>query len=160
MNCPIRTDPAPDEGHNQNPPELASEITTNNTLNHRRNSTSLRNSRIHLDDGSHGSLGEEIAVEGDGECRGRKDGKGVQVNVQQNKSNIPPWAGVGGQSGHEDQSWFGGKTHKLKKVLAKYCKFIGPGFMVSVAYIDPGGCHSTVLITRVLVLTENRKLCH
>ncbi|TQV97517.1 hypothetical protein V2A60_006728 [Cordyceps javanica] len=28
--------------------------------------------------------------------------------------------------------------HKAKKVLFNYAKFVGPGFMISVAYIDPG----------------------
>ncbi|KAE9975779.1 hypothetical protein BLS_002413 [Venturia inaequalis] len=141
MNCPIRTDPAPDEGHNQNPPELAREITTNNSLNHRRNSTSSRNTRIHLDDGSHGSLGEEIATKEDGTRREGKDGKQVGVDVQRRKSEIGSLFGVFGNGRQPDQgnqSWFSGKTHKLKKVLIKYSKFIGPGFMVSVAYIDPG----------------------
>ncbi|OAA59499.1 transporter protein smf2 [Cordyceps fumosorosea ARSEF 2679] len=30
------------------------------------------------------------------------------------------------------------RLHKLKKVLFNYAKFVGPGFMISVAYIDPG----------------------
>ncbi|KAJ6781169.1 hypothetical protein PWT90_10940 [Aphanocladium album] len=30
------------------------------------------------------------------------------------------------------------RLHKLKKGLVNYGKFIGPGFMISVAYIDPG----------------------
>jgi metal iron transporter len=139
MNCPIRTDPAPDEGHNQNPPELANETTTNNTLNHRRNSTNSRNSRIDLDDGSHGSIGEEeLVIEEDGTRAAEKNGKEMQVNVQQEKSSKKAWFGNAGQSVTGDHSWFGGKTHKLKKILIKYSKFIGPGFMVSVAYIDPG----------------------
>lgn len=162
MNCPIRTDPAPDEGHNQNPPELAREITTNNSLNHRRNSTSSRNSRIHLDDGSHGSLGEEIAAEEDGARGGRKDGKQVKVDVQRSKSDIGSLFGTfgnGRQPDQGDQSWFAGKTHKLKKILIKYCKFIGPGFMVSVAYIDPGKSFNyTQLMFTSLMAT--RKLCN
>ncbi|KAM3553926.1 hypothetical protein MY1884_006406 [Beauveria asiatica] len=30
------------------------------------------------------------------------------------------------------------RLHKLKKALFNYAKFVGPGFMISVAYIDPG----------------------
>jgi metal iron transporter len=162
MNCPIRTDPAPDEGHNQNPPDLANEITTNNTLNHRRNSTNSRNSRIHLDDGSHGSIGEEeLVVEEDGVRAVEKNGKEMQVDVQQEKSGKKEWLGNGRQPAENNHSWFGGKTHKLKKVLIKYSKFIGPGFMVSVAYIDPGSYPSiAILLSAVLMKFSNRKLCH
>jgi hypothetical protein len=31
-----------------------------------------------------------------------------------------------------------GFIHKIRRKVVKYTKFIGPGFMVSVAYIDPG----------------------
>lgn len=31
-----------------------------------------------------------------------------------------------------------GFVHKIRRKVVKYTKFIGPGFMVSVAYIDPG----------------------
>ncbi|OAQ99211.1 hypothetical protein LLEC1_07668 [Akanthomyces lecanii] len=30
------------------------------------------------------------------------------------------------------------RLHKIKKVFFNYMKFVGPGFMISVAYIDPG----------------------
>jgi metal iron transporter len=154
MNCPIKSDPAPDEGHNQNPPEHANEITTNNTLNHRRNSTTSRNSRIHLDDGSHGSIGEEQPIEGaDGALE--KNRKGINVEVRRQKNETEPWSGNGGQPSKGDHSWFGGKTHKLKKVLIKYSKFIGPGFMVSVAYIDPGSYLSIAVLPASQMLIES-----
>jgi metal iron transporter len=135
MNCPIRTDPAPDEGHNQNPSDLANEITTNNTLNRRRNSTSSRNLRIDLQDGSHGNIGgAQETIEKDAGLGNEKNVKEMDVEVQQdNHTDKKSWFG---NRGHD--SWIGGKLHKTKKVLVKYSKFIGPGFMVSVAYIDPG----------------------
>jgi metal iron transporter len=166
MNCPIRTDPAPDEGHNQNPPEHANEITTNNTLNHRRNSTSSRNTRIHLDDGSHGSIGEDkLIVEERGASPGAKNAEDVQADAQEEKqgekSGNTTWIREGAPPLNGDHSWFGGKAHKLKKVLFKYSKFIGPGFMVSVAYIDPGRYSSrTIIISKTLMKSSNRKLCH
>jgi metal iron transporter len=134
MNCPVRTDPAPDEGHNQNPSDLANEITTNNTLNHRRNSTNSRNSRIHLDDGGIGE--EELVVEEDGARVLESKEKAMQVDVQPERKKS--WFGDRRQQWNNHDSWFGGKAHKTKKVLIKYSKFMGPGFMVSVAYIDPG----------------------
>lgn len=140
MNCPIRTDPAPDEGHNQNPSDMANEVNTNNTLNHRRNSTNGRNGRIHLEDGSHGSIGEVDAMEAEG--LGTKKGEKVVA------TDI---AEVSGQMGERVGAFRGGsrvrKTigkgignglQKVKGVLLKYVKFMGPGFMVAVAYIDPG----------------------
>jgi len=139
MNCPIRTDPAPDEGHNQNPSDLANEITTNNTLNHRRNSTNSRHSRIDLEDGSHGSIGEEqLAIEEDGACNVEKNGQSTDLEVAVQARDKKSCLVNRGQQSRSRDSWFRGKMHKLKKILIKYSKFIGPGFMVSVAYIDPG----------------------
>lgn len=107
-------------------------------------------------------MGEETAAKEDGSRSAAKDGNQVKVDVQRGKSDIGSLFGVfgaGGQPNEGDQSWFAGKTHKLKKVLVKYSKFIGPGFMVSVAYIDPGNPLNCTheMFTK---LTAPRKLCH
>jgi hypothetical protein len=43
----------------------------------------------------------------------------------------------------------GGGLHKCKKVMVKYSKFMGPGFMVSVAYIDPGIYFPSFLLSSI-----------
>ena len=54
---------------------------------------------------------------------------------------------------------------RVRATMLKYSKFVGPGFMVSVAYIDPG---KQIVSLRASVpenffayfLTDDRKLCH
>ena len=128
MNCPIRTDPLPDEGHNQNPSDMANETNTNNSLNHRRNSTQgSRSSHIHLEDGSHEAIlnTEKAGHAPNGAAKAKKAGNSWLKSLKKTAGHDPNDASPGGLS-------------KLKKKLVKYSKFVGPGFMVSVAYIDPG----------------------
>jgi hypothetical protein len=52
---------------------------------------------------------------------------------------------------------------KLKKTVIKYVKFMGPGFLVSVAYIDPGTLFPSPLHSkeeRVLNSVSDRQLCN
>src|SRR5437016_818960 len=136
MNCPVRTDPLPDEGHNRNPPTFAPELTTNNSFNHRANDTRARNaSRRDLADGSHASMIEPVEQK-DGR---RKKGKSIavrEVPVTQNGES----SGYSGTAAVAPTRKNGLKAAALKVrgVLVKYAKFVGPGIMISVAYIDPG----------------------
>jgi metal iron transporter len=132
MNCPIRTDPSPDEGHNQNPSDMANEINTNNSLNHRRNSThGRRASQIHLGDGCHDAIENipQVLEEDGGGVRGAKQ---VVAGQETSKSCIGKIKYLGSGS-----SWTSA-IMTMRRKLVKFTKFIGPGFMVSVAYIDPG----------------------
>jgi metal iron transporter len=141
MNCPIRTDPAPDEGHNQNPSDLANEINTNNTLNHRRNSTHERNGRIHLHDGSHDSIeeGQLQDTQEPGQRSDKKAGASTIEEVVPGRSPALSSTNIGaGRGGLNPGSKLNNGLHKLKKAVLKYFRFMGPGLMVSVAYIDPG----------------------
>jgi metal iron transporter len=168
MNCPIRTDPAPDEGHNQNPSDLANEITTNNSLNHRRNSTNGRNDRIHLEDGSHGSIGEEALQDEDG--AGRKKGGERKVDMEVSEVVHVKNEGVEMRGGAASGggAFGGGKGlsggvgkgfKKIQKVILKYFKFMGPGFMVAVAYIDPGNSFPLLKHCWAILTCWNRQLC-
>jgi metal iron transporter len=146
MNCPIRTDPIPDEGHNQNPSDMANEINTNNTLNRRRNSThGGRNSSIHLADGSHDAI----------EC--------TQVVIEDDKRGATAkeaTAGARAAGGGEDGKRGWTRAYMtVRRKLVKYSKFIGPGFMVSVSYIDPGMRRSQSR-GAVMLIVFHRKLCH
>lgn len=160
MNCPVRTDPFPDEGHNQNPPELAPELTTRKSLNTSRGS--IGSTRIDLIDGSHdpaeGSTSRE-ACEEPGSSQVRQRGVGLTIqepseDLAEEKS-VSQGIGLGmlsrtlggndratGPNNDLNSDRRNGQSKnwliKVKDVVVKYTKFIGPGFMVSVAYIDPG----------------------
>ena len=144
MNCPVRTDPLPGEGQNQNPPALAPQLTTNNSLNHRANQihNPVRAADSDPDpDGSHGvdenvvsmdcerdNLQEDAAS---AEKRKRMaDGPGPLPDSADSRDvcRVHPRQGL----------WPVVWLQKVKEALCRYAKFIGPGFMVSVAYIDPG----------------------
>ncbi|ESZ99396.1 hypothetical protein SBOR_0158 [Sclerotinia borealis F-4128] len=158
MNCPSRTDePLEGDGYNQNPNALANDLTTREDLNGRANGRALRRSLE--DEGLEciNNLGEDT---GDGEgIRGGKGvggGVGVGVGVGDDRGG-----GGDGKSDHVvdpssapldtiDQAG-GGRGYgrsclniskeqfvKMKQVMVKFAKFVGPGFMVAVAYIDPG----------------------
>jgi hypothetical protein len=51
-------------------------------------------------------------------------------------AGLPP--GEAGRSVHNWRLKIHEFARRMSRVLRKYAKFIGPGFMVSVAYIDPG----------------------
>lgn len=119
MNCPMRTDPNPDEGYNQNPSDMAPEINTKHTLNHRRNSTNEKtNASIHLGDGSHDAIESSPTI--------------LEPGDDKQDSNAP---GAGADA--KRSRWLRLYLTSKRKIV-KYGKFIGPGFMVSVSYIDPG----------------------
>jgi metal iron transporter len=141
MNCPSRADPDYPEGWNQNPNALNADATTNADFNHMANAKLQRDHRIDPADVVPDMIepSEINAAERpnstkalDGECNA-----GVVEDTRAGTIvGSPP-----GTAGRSAGSWRL-KMHefprKVSRVLLKYAKFIGPGFMVSVAYIDPG----------------------
>jgi len=161
MNCPVRTEPLPDEGHNQNPPALAAELTTNNSLNHRANDTSAGNtSRVHLTDGSHNSIdpNDPIAEPDENQEEETKVGTDEKKDDGIMVVEVPTDNSGSGEHGRGFRRGISNATTKVKSVLVKYTKFVGPGIMISVAYIDPG-IH-TVSILPLQLLRRCRKLCY
>jgi metal iron transporter len=134
----------PDEGHNQNPPPFAPELVTNNSLNHRANDTRARNgSQINLTDGNHASIDpneqEPTPIE---QTRDNIDMKLKEETIE--VKEVPRYVESIGDSGSTTtvQPCCGNAVavtaFKIRDVLVKYAKFIGPGILISVAYIDPG----------------------
>ena len=141
MNCPVRSDPLPDEGHNQNPPAFAPELMTNNSLNHRANDTRARNgSQIDLTDGRHASIdpNEQEPLEHTGDNSDMRL-KEETLEVKEVPLRVE---GSDGSSATPSQACYknaiAATVFKIRATLVKYAKFIGPGVMISVAYIDPG----------------------
>ena len=152
--CPSRTDePYEGEGYNQSPDHLAADLTTNQDLNGIANAREVRNRDARTIAGSSKSPDEDIhntppepptneAVVGEkstdeGDFIGRLDGAGGDddrktatdvVGLVASGSSLPP--NNGGGRGSEKSS----RVARLKEVLRTYAKFVGPGFMIAVAY--------------------------
>jgi len=152
MNCPSRTDyDFNAEGWNQNPPALAADATTRSDLNGIANSRQLRDHRIDFRDTSDGDNavpGERLCESNDSR-RTRAGLKKAELDNQEKQDSascgdLSPALSPGGRSqdGEDPRviagSRFWTTAREIGRVLRKYAKFVGPGFMVSVAYIDPG----------------------
>ncbi|KAK1473225.1 metal ion transporter metal ion transporter [Colletotrichum tamarilloi] len=163
MNRPSRTDePYEGEGYNQSPNDLSNDLTTNQDLNGIVNARALEPG----EDGKGLSLGGESGT-GDGNVSRSYDdvdwgkgGSGPAAAAATTKSD-----GLGLPEGEEVPATplpnlhsrqlppdDGGDTPKihqalygpLKKAIVKFGSFIGPGFMIAVAYIDPGNYSTDV----------------
>ncbi|ORY14639.1 natural resistance-associated macrophage protein-domain-containing protein [Clohesyomyces aquaticus] len=129
MNCPSRVDPVHNEGWNQNPPDLNADATTRADFEHISNARRLQDHRIDPKDAA------QIEVEQGGQekTEGQADGK---TEGGRGRGGVATAGGDGSPGRHA-----GTLSHwavQMRRVLVKYSKFIGPGFMVAVAYIDPG----------------------
>lgn len=149
MNCPSRTDePLESDGWNQNPPALAADLTTRQDLNGISNLRTLRSSGISLSEeegnnpreggSSYGLPPENLRAAPQPKIEGKSfevvatshPSQGLDISSsptnEPSSPTPPPW------------NTFFCRLQQVGRVFAKYIKFIGPGFMVSVAYIDPG----------------------
>ncbi|KAF2999140.1 hypothetical protein E8E14_006220 [Neopestalotiopsis sp. 37M] len=166
MNQTSRTDEPyeGDDGHNQSPNALSNDLITNQDLNGIANSRTRRGSAD--DDGSMDDTGQGIiqttapvpdrdralgahpkltaAAHGDNSASGQSpatkesstSGTAVQVprdDLRQGGVDTTPNDDVSASA--KDG---GSPLRRLKHVFLTFGKFVGPGFMVSVAYIDPG----------------------
>lgn len=147
--CPSRTDePYEGEGHNQSPNHLAADLTTNQDLNGIANSRETRNRDARAILGSsagHDHDPEMIANEppdcekctvsksADGKLTpiGRLDGGDGGGGVKAAVVEVVPL------TPHPPTTVNGRPTSpltRLKEIFVAYLKFIGPGFMIAVAY--------------------------
>jgi metal iron transporter len=169
MNCPSRADPDEMEGRNQNPDALNADATTRADLGHMANARKQRGHRIDPASALPAKieLTEHPPIEGPNEAIKSKGGQDTVVrggsdgfdDVASSPSGSPI-----GDAGSNSHGWRM-KMRKLggtaSRVLLKYSKFVGPGFMVAVAYIDPGE-HELVLLRSLMarsLITYPRQLC-
>ena len=160
MNCPSRTDePAAHEGWNQNPSELAADVTTRQDLNGIVNLRTGQDSVKEAEDAR-----RDLQTDGPNDYHRIADPDDT-LSVRHRKGTSRPShtlesfpelrrANTPGSAESRDRfSSFGGvPPHgmssnpflRIWRILAKFCKFIGPGFMISVAYIDPGNYSTDV----------------
>ena len=144
MNCPSRTDePLETDGWNQNPPGLAADLTTREDLN------GLVNRRTQRE--SNSRAGNDKSIDTPDQTLNPHPLPADNSDHVKSKSNADVHEaaivthGVSSASSNMESSpstpprtGFRGWPQYLGGVLATFTKFIGPGFMVSVAYIDPG----------------------
>ncbi|KAI1034422.1 hypothetical protein LB504_004528 [Fusarium proliferatum] len=130
-----------DDGYNQSPNPNSSDLTTNADFNGLVNSrTSLQGDSRALPDAASnmsGQIANDTATEtpGHGKAKLRLAHRSLDHGqpsggLRSAPANPPP-----APAGSADN---GTPFQRLKETLAKIGYFIGPGFMISVAYIDPG----------------------
>ncbi|KAH8790071.1 natural resistance-associated macrophage protein-domain-containing protein [Hyaloscypha finlandica] len=148
MNCPSRTEEPEGTGYNQNPSSLAADLTTRQDLNGIANMRVLRRIATgdiesvveHVPDDdvkkkNEAAVMAKKALTSDSHVGGDLSGfEAVDLNED--------GRGTGGEGGDNRTST---KLFKrLRKVVLTFGKFVGPGFMISVAYIDPGNYSTDV----------------
>ncbi|KAF6810121.1 transporter protein smf2 [Colletotrichum sojae] len=147
MNRPSRTDePYEGEGYNQNPNPLSNDLTTNEDLN------GLVNTRALKLDGEHDkSSPDEADISrndpvGDGRA-GKPTATGVVASAKTRRPGRPSGEGAASaplpfshSRNSSDPKDLGEDSflERTKKAIVKFGSFVGPGFMIAVAYIDPG----------------------
>ena len=152
MNCPSRTDEPPkDAGWNQNPPGLSGDLTTRQDLNGIVNlrtyvaSTQKDEPNLSIEQ----AMPDQVEVfSGDGKHDLPKE-QG-DVSVQQDRKGQPTSGSIGDPNATTTPKRprrlesLTNYASKARGVFVKFGKFIGPGFIISVAYIDPGNYSTDV----------------
>ena len=153
MNCPSRTDPEFPEGYNQNPNALNADATTRADLGYLANTRARDDNRIdchNMDDGM--AIEHRQAIDEDGRLQPKAfDGLRRRSDATGNVDHGVADTAIGPSAifSNEEQDGRppkrrGGVFGGAIEVVRKYLKFVGPGFMVAVAYIDPGESRSIV----------------
>lgn len=145
MNCPSRVDPVYTEGWNQNPDALNADATTRADFNHIASARLQRDHLIDPADGPTSEIDPSNQQPVDGADTATPKTLASQGNIAMSEKKHVGVIGATASSGTSAGRTTNNRRYNLKapfekaaKVLRKYARFIGPGFMVAVAYIDPG----------------------
>lgn len=160
MNCPSRNDETSGhDGWNQSPPAFAADTTTRQDLNGIVNSRLPHDHRI--EPGENEMKGQCIDIDvqraaADGETTTterrmlalKEDAAKARDRKDLSRLGGTSELCAGSESPHSPtpnrKNGFTGFFRQFSRVAVKFGKFIGPGFMVSVAYIDPGNYSTDV----------------
>lgn len=148
MNCPSRPDATEDHPDwNQNPQSLNADATTRADLNGIVNRRTQRDhdGSISLDEqNADGILFLENQIKPVDLFRSEKEA-GISTIADPKSSKRPSFeiqetsiSPVDGRAQDVIEPWHRRTAKKLTSVLVKYARFVGPGFLIAVAYIDPG----------------------
>lgn len=140
MNQTSRTDePYEGDGLNQSPNRFSNDLVTNQDMNGISNARERRGRDPRSTDNSGQTMAQQVPASRD-EDDGRVASKGLAVGDGQSTE-----AGDGAAAKTDVSAAAsprrGGPTGLLRKTahyLLTFGKFVGPGFLVAVAYIDPG----------------------
>jgi len=152
MNCPSKTDPELPDEWNQNPDALSRDTTTRSDLSRIANARIQRDHRLKHEDVPQVEL---VALQQPTECEGdapptiRSEGRVAEGRVREDDGEHMLEERVANAGPGGAQSTLASGTYRkparwrqlarrARQILLRYIKFIGPGFMISVAYIDPG----------------------
>ncbi|KAH1491930.1 hypothetical protein LV164_000138 [Aspergillus fumigatus] len=142
MNCPSRTDDTlKHPGWNQNPPALNADMTTRNDLN------GIANSKVHRRHASGmGGVSGEGIMETDSQSHNQDCTESEIVETKTLGGVIAAASGYENPQSHRESprrytnltSIITSHIIHVRQSLAKFARFVGPGFLIAVAYIDPG----------------------
>lgn len=138
MNCPSRPDDI--EGHpdwNQNPQALSSDLTTRADLNGIVNLREQRDNDSSLDNNEQEQV-RVMPVDNPESPSAAKSPIAVQVDPRTEESTPRPASQQAPLRRFRHIRSPSGLVNKVVVTLQKYVKFVGPGFLIAVAYIDPG----------------------
>lgn len=160
MNCPSRTDePAADDGWNQNPSELAADVTTrqdlNGIVNLRTGQDFVKKAEDARGDTQIDGLSDYHRAADPYNTLSFRQGRGTSRSCHALKSfpelrpanthgNAKSRNGLPSLGSFSPHGGISNLFLHIWRIFAKFCKFIGPGFMISVAYIDPGNYSTDV----------------
>ncbi|KAA8620099.1 MntH Mn2+ and Fe2+ transporter of the NRAMP family [Pyrenophora tritici-repentis] len=142
MNCPSRVDPEFPEGYNQNPNALNADATTRADLGFVANERARDGRAIDCLDKDNDIAPNPSQVDEGSRASASKAGYGLRMRSDAaNNTGLRFSEDITRPSGTTNniplahrKGVFGGTV----EVVRKYLTFVGPGFMVAVAYIDPG----------------------
>lgn len=138
MNCPSRTDDTLEHpGWNQNPPPFSPESTTRQDFN------GIANSRVHrkLAANTGSATGDDtMSIDPRPQCL--EDQDPIKVEALDGEVFAIPSGDQPSRTSESPrrpfQSYVKSSTLHCARSIAKFAHFVGPGFLVAVAYIDPG----------------------
>lgn len=145
MNCPSRTDETLEHpGWNQNPSPLNPDITTRSDFNGRANSKVHR--RHAAGTGSAASTGLLVGQDSDTSSSETVNaGGGALSGSCPEKQPETDSSSSSRRSGHPfKKEVLFPHLQRIGHRAAKFARFVGPGFLVAVAYIDPGNYSTDV----------------
>ena len=146
MNCPSRTEPEFPEGYNQNPNDLNADATTRADLGYMMNTRARDDHRLDCHSTDDDAVIQQRQADAAEQNLQRKASGGLHRRSDAAKKSVicSPEAAIRPSAFcNEDQDVVRPERREgilggAINVVRKYLKFVGPGFMVSVAYIDPG----------------------
>lgn len=156
MNCPSRTDPELPPAWNQSPNELDGDTTTRSDLGRLASARVQHDHKVDKQDGPNvelrqiggpsdqdGARRRNFSSDGDAHssiARPRFGGRMFgRIKLSTVRSPRPDDDDGSRPPNHDPlPSRWQQPFHRLRRAVWKYIRFIGPGFMIAVAYIDPG----------------------